>query len=591
MSDQADEPPLVGSTCLEELLANIRDLLAVQQEEGGGKEASSPSPSSSTSTQLRSAWVALSEATNYAPRDVLNVVVPHLFQDDSDNGERKEGAESKRMDIDDGEGDINGRRALPWSSRDALAVLGFVVGCDANRYLQEASDAVRKEALRIAHSLDSSMTVSPELLSVMIHQLSSPNVSVSSNSATTIRTCCQKLGGSLRLDAISAIVGAWELQQLAMQSDPRNRNQASTIAVRCASSLVDVLCLEEGANPKSLDLAASASSKVLLPMLNDATDPLVQMSTLDLLEHMAKARPMHHWRAHWLFSEPVRSPILALCGGSDVENASPDPLLGGPALRVAAALCRIAHDRASSELLGVSGGPILDGFYVALKNSYASASGETDRLALIDAISSFASASSEALTMVLNDPEIRRAWLSLSVAQPKLKAAVLYSVAMVLDPARSNETATSGDIHGAATVPPPPPPSDVPFPDNALGMRLFTQLGQTNNDEGTGMVLSLAKSALPEVRLASYALLGSVAKLQTGGQLLFTHGDFLEFLLDRRNEATVEGREAKWELVRTVLASPVTGLLAQEIVRTLETYVKEGPHYRKVQRWELATDS
>jgi Proteasome non-ATPase 26S subunit len=586
MSDRPDEPPLVGSARLEELLVNIRDLLAAQQEEGKGKGA--PSSSSSTSTELRSAWVALSEATNYAPRDVLNVIVPHLFQDDSDSGERKEGAESKRMDIDDGEDDINGRKTLPWSSRDALAVLGFVVGCDANRYLQEASDAVRTEALRIAHSLDSSMTVSPELLSVMIHQLSSPNVSVSSNAATTIRTCCQKLGGSLRLDAISAIVGAWELQQLAMQSDPRNRNQASTIAVRCASTLVDVLCLEEGANPKSLDLAASASSKVLLPMLNDATDPLVQMSTLDLLERMAKARPMHHWRAHWLFSEPVRGPILALCGGSDLEPASPDPLLGGPALRVAAALCRIAHDRVSSELLGVSGGPILDGFYVALKNSYASASGETDRLALIDAISSFASASSEALTVVLNDPEIRRAWLSLSVAQPKLKAAVLYSVAMVLDPSRSNESTTSDDVHGAAV--PPPPPSDVPFSDNALGMRLFSQLGQTNNDEGTGMVLSLAKSALPEVRLASYALLGSVAKLQTGGQLLFTHGDFLEFLLDRRNEATVEGREAKWELVRTVLASPVTGLLAQEIVRKLESYVKEGPHYRKVQRWELATE-
>jgi Proteasome non-ATPase 26S subunit len=589
MSDSPGEPPTTRTSQvgrLEELLLKIRDLLAAQQEQ---EEKGEEGATSSTSTDLRQAWLALSEGStkNYAPRDVLNVVVPHLFQDDSTNRERSEGAESKRMDVDDDEdsGDVaSGNETPSWSSRDALAVLGFLVGCDANRYLQDASDAVRKEALRVAQSFDGSMTVSPELLSVMIHQLSSPNVSVSSNAAVTIRTCCQKLGGILRLDAISAIVGAWEQQQLSMQSDPRYRNQASTIAVRCASSLVDVLGLEEGANQKSLDLAASASSKVLLPMLNDATDPLVQMSTLDLLENMAKARPIHHWRAHWLFSEPVRSPILGLCGGSDLEHSSPDPLLGGPALRVVAAMCRIAHDRLTTELLGVSGGPILDGFYLALKNSYATSRGENDRLALIDAISSFASASSEALAMVLNDPEIRRAWLSLSVAQPKLKAAILFSVAMVLDPSRSHES-TSGAVHGEV-----PPPSDVPFPDNAMGMRLFSQLGQTNNDEGTALVLSLAKSALPEVRLSSYALLGSVAKLQTGGQLLFTHADFLEFLLERRNEATVEGREAKWELVRTVLSSPVTGLLAQEIVRKLEAYVKEGPHYRKVQRWELATD-
>jgi hypothetical protein len=68
----------------------------------------------------------------------------------------------------------------------------------------------------------------------------------------------------------------------------------------------------------------------------------------------------------------------------------------------------------------------------------------------------------------------------------------------------------------------------------------------------------------------------------------------LDFLLnresDRYRESTKEGREAKWELVRAVLQSPVTGLLAEDIIRRMESYVNQGPHYVKVQQWELATD-
>jgi len=104
-------------------------------------------------------------------------------------------------------------------------------------------------------------------------------------------------------------------------------------------------------------------------------------------------------------------------------------------------------------------------------------SGELDRLSLIDAISSFGGASAAALKSVLDDPVTREAWLSLSVAQPKLKSAILVSVVdRTLNPLPQVDAA--GD-------------SVVPKVSNQLGMKLFLSLGQVNGSEdATELVLS-----------------------------------------------------------------------------------------------------
>ena len=58
--------------------------------------------------------------------------------------------------------------------------------------------------------------------------------------------------------------------------------------------------------------------------------------------------------------------------------------------------------------------------------------------------------------------------------------------------------------------------------------------------------------------------------------------------MNRDLEKVKEGREAKYAVVQAVLASPVSGLLAEEIVRQLEQYVAQGPHYRKPLNWDVA---
>lgn len=505
--------------------------------------------------------IALQESLNQLgtaaqPAVLLQILASHLFRDDSatTTAETKEDVKASSDELTDD----------PLSSSEALSLVGLLVAHNAARYLGPAARAVRDEAKRLQGSSDP-MHVSPELLQVLLAQLSGNEVQVSTDATEAVVACCRKLGTAVGEPALRGLAEAW---RQAWNATDAPRAQTSTVAVRCASAMVDLACLDG----TMMTLAQTCGDiRLLLTMLTDESDPLLEISTLDLIERMAVTHPMHPERAHWLFSRDVVVPLLQMCGGTDQGVA--DPLLGGPALRVVAALCRLAHRDAA--LTEFSNTEITHGFHRALHN-YNGGSGEMDRLAIIDAVSSFASASSDALDLVASDPVTRQAWLSLSVAQPKLKSVVLHSVAMVLNP--MDGTDSNGD-----TVANPPP-------SNALGMKLFSQLGHVNNDEATKLILSLAKSPLPETRLAAYALLIAVAKMETGGQVLLTHPDFLEFLLNRDSEKIKEGREAKYSLVEVILKSPVRGLLAEDIVRQLEKYIQHGIHYLPTQTWELATE-
>jgi hypothetical protein len=222
----------------------------------------------------------------------------------------------------------------------------------------------------------------------------------------------------------------------------------------------------------------------------------------------------------------------------------------------------------------LGGNELLTGFHHALRNF--NASGELERLALIGAISSFASASPDALEAILQDSEIRESWLSLSVSQPKLKSAILKSVALVIDPVP--ETDANGDSI-MATV-----------PSNESAMKLYSTLGLVNNRDATQLVLSLAKSPFVEARLGAYALLEAVAKQEVGAQVLLSHEGFYDFLVSRESESIKEGKEAKFAIVQAIMDSPARGLLADNIVNTLDEILKQGPHYVKAVQWELMTE-
>lgn len=461
------------------------------------------------------------------------------------------------------------------TSHDALSTLKFLVSFDPDLYLKPASRAVRTTAEGMSSvSPDSTeppaLEVTDEVLSVLVGQLSSKEVEVASNATAAIAALCRALGPPLSERAVRAVHSAWRAASN-LTSNTSEKIEATTICVRCASSIVD---LTEAGDPAMEAAIECGATHLLLEMLTDSSDPLMQMSALDLLEKMATTLPMHGNRARWLFSKDVLHELLKMAGGVGVgnEGGEPDPILGGPALRVLSLICRLGQR--DSSLFGLGGTELLTGFHHALHNFDTTSGGELAKLAYVDSVSSFASASPDTIALVLDDPTVRVGWLSLAVAQPKLKAVVLHSVANVIEPPIEKDS--NGD-------------SLQPFniPSNQVAMRLFDMIGEVNNGDTTEVVMLIAKSPIVEARLGAYALLKAVAKRGMGAQVLLSHGGFFEFLMNRDLEKVKEGKEAKFEIIEAVMDSDAKGLLADSIVKQFEEVLKQGPHYVKTQPWEL----
>jgi hypothetical protein len=455
------------------------------------------------------------------------------------------------------------------NSAQALQVVGFLATLDPT-YLTAASKAVATAATHLTTS-PQPMQVSPELLVVLLNQLTMTGVvQVSTNSTKALVACARKLGPPLLDPAIQGLVDIWKAQ---LNNDAsRNKQHASTIAVRCASAMVDLLLALQ--DTVMLCMVKHGATDLFLHMLQDSSDPLVQISVLDLLEVLAQKTPVSSVSietCNWLQSPPVLEPILLLSGVSLSDDTMSDstneidPLLGGSALRLMSALCSQSDESLT----------LLPAFSKALHNFASQSRSEVDRLHLVHAISSFAASSLDALKAVLDDPTTREAWLSLQhVAQPKLKAATLLSIAMVLDP--------SLDTHR------PPPHQSL---ESSLAITLYAQLGQANGADynPTDWILKLCASPIPELRLASYTLLSAMAQAGVGGtQVLLSSVAFLEFLFER-NESTQDGRVAKFQVVQAVFTQ-VKGMLSEVMVGKFEKHLEQGPHYVQTMHWDVAAE-
>jgi hypothetical protein len=456
--------------------------------------------------------------------------------------------------------------SLSLTQQESMNVLMFLATTEPGMYLKPASRAIKTFILRTQNQSEAEaevlqVSVSDNLLQLMIAQLSGHDVEVSSNATEAVVACCRRLPLADR--ALAALFEAWKASWELKETD---KQSATTICIRCANAIVEIWCLDAEGDTASLDS--------LVTMMTDSSDPLLQMSTLDLVEKLATTMPMHAARARWLYSSPVLQPLLQMAGANIDE---PDPILGAPALRLLSSLAKLSQWDAS--LFEQGGADLLTSFHHALHNF--DTSGEIDRLAMIDAISSFASASPDALELVLDDQIIRERWLLLAVAQPELKAAILYSIARVMNPQQDYHLLNNSNNN-----------NNIAPSNNTLCMKLYATVGQCNgNRDVTEICMSLAQSPVPETRLGAYALLEAVARQSTGAQVLLSHPDFYDFLITRQVVETItEGKEGKYAIVVAVLQSDARGLLADKIVKALTTYVEQGPHYVQTQRWDVAVE-
>ena len=491
-----------------------------------------------------------------SPANTMHVLVPFLFRD------------------------FKEKTAI--SNSEALSLMGALVASEPASFLKPTSHAVLEEATRLTQSTTDSLCVSPELLHAIVSQLRGEDVQVADNATKVLGCIARRLGSSFVKQAMQVLHCIWKesWQQL---TSGQNTASSSTTCVRCANAVIELALMEDAFMGIALSIGASDT---FYTMLTYESDPLLQLSALDLFERLSSTQPFHPSRTKWLLTSqegfPLRTVLSMAGGGLGLPAEKPDPLLGGSALRVVARLCKLLHWDTEGVAAEKDGHFLLTTFHKALHHwDEQSSSSEVDRLTMIDAISAFASASDEALEMILGDPVTRYAWLSFnSVAQSRLKAAILISVAHVLDPsmlaAENTESWT------------PRPPSD------AMAGQLFAGIGEVNASSFRGdtmdLLLNLVRSPIPEVRLGVYELLRAVAKMPAAGQVLWNHGEFFPMMLSRDIEPTKEGREAKYAIVQTILMSPLKGLLSEELVNQLEKYFDQGPHYKNVQSWEVATE-
>ena len=194
--------------------------------------------------------------------------------------------------------------------------------------------------------------------------------------------------------------------------------------------------------------------------------------------------------------------------------------------------------------------------------------GEQGRLNFLNIACPWACSSKEALEYILTDDSILETWLSIkSTSQSKLKAAVITSLAQVMEITREKST------DGAA-----------------LALRSFAQWGRINDKSASEMLLGLVKSPLVEVRLGSYELMRVVVATGAGAQIMLAVGGCIEFLLFPGIENTKEGFEAKWEILKSILESPVKSLLAEDVVTSLEKQRDQGPFYSVVDQRDVAIE-
>jgi hypothetical protein len=160
------------------------------------------------------------------------------------------------------------------SREDALSVVMLLASTNSSTYLKPASRAIKSFAeLLTASTAEQPVIVSDELLTVLVAQLSGTDVEVSVNATATILACCRKLGSPLADRAIRAIADSW--RQAWNRTDARQ--EATTICVRCASAVVESACLGDAEMQSAID---SGCMGLLVNMMTDASDPLLQISTM-----------------------------------------------------------------------------------------------------------------------------------------------------------------------------------------------------------------------------------------------------------------------------------------------------------------------
>mmetsp|Transcript_27306 Transcript_27306/g.56933 ORF Transcript_27306/g.56933 Transcript_27306/m.56933 type:complete len:611 (+) Transcript_27306:40-1872(+) len=535
---------------------------------------------------------------------------------------------------------------------NALSVLVHLVESRPSAYMSLAASAVRRDvekkfSLNIGSNDndddEASKEVSDALIMALAKLLIGPNsdnqVGIATDASASLLTLCRWDGernnrcGAISERVLCTINILW--YHLRAQGEQKRR-ESSCSQIRISALMVDVcllgrdemsLALSNGVNDHGNSGGTNTTTCIMDKLLHIALDhpnddPLLQVSALDQLErltvHDNPQYPVKSERADFLLANDVlRRGLLCLVGGSgdlstdaanedDYEWGEADPINGGAALRLLTEICRVgvASSASMSEATRHKFQLLLSSFRRALHNF--DPRGELERLSYIYAVSSLvascamvASSSSAstaavaAVNAVLSDMTLLHEWLSLHsrVSQPKLKSTVLCSLSQVMEPAMWKD-------EGMGTK-----NSTTRRPSDNIAIQLYQAFSQANNNRDSAeLILASTKSPFVEERLGAYDILRALVSRGVCVRLLLLYDDgsgngsgssFLDWLLNHDLESTNEGKEAKYQVVDSMLSQNsdlLGGLLPARALRQLEEWRRKGPNFVTAIPWEMATE-
>mmetsp|Transcript_21733 Transcript_21733/g.43511 ORF Transcript_21733/g.43511 Transcript_21733/m.43511 type:complete len:545 (+) Transcript_21733:19-1653(+) len=487
---------------------------------------------------------------------------------------------------------------------NSLSILVHLVEAFPKKYMNIAASAIRRD---IEHNFDTTKMDTSEqtyevcdaLILALAKLLVAPNSDTQTGIATDAHAAllalckwdnheyhksntCQKL--------FQHLATLWKYLE---QQQKDKLRESSTAQMRIAALMIDVCLLggKEVALALSDDTGGVMNKLLHLALAFPNKDPLLQMTALDALEVLAvenKDYPMTSERAEFLLgNDELHSGLLYLIGSSS-ENVEFDPINGYAALRLLTEICRvgISHNGGVLESTKNKFYSLLESFQKALHA--LEPRGESERLSYIYAVSnlvaSCATSTEEMSKSILQDTTLLHGWLSLlsRSSQPKLKSAILSSLSQVIEPGiwREEEDACTR-------------PSDY------ISLSLYHAFGEANNQKDpTECLLVSAKSPFVEERLGAYNVLRAMASRGCCVRMLLLYkGEdgnsiFVEWLLNQDNEFTNEGRQAKYNIVQSLLADDnnIEGLISTKAFREMQLWMKRGPAHTTTVPWDLATE-
>lgn len=95
-------------------------------------------------------------------------------------------------------------------------------------------------------------------------------------------------------------------------------------------------------------------------------------------------------------------------------------------------------------------------------------------------------------------------------------------------------------------------------------------------------VMSLCKQPFPEIRLAGFQLMQVLATNPWGQEYIVRAPGVLEYLLDRSTESMKSCKDAKFEIVRSIVMSPSSStVMSPDVLEQLREFVQQGEFYAR----------